>query len=82
MLWFVSYLCYRHQNIISIIFCVSHKYKIVAYTVNAEVEVNKSLHKSLIMLPVIILNMIFCILKLFALCEESHQYINPQFIIE
>jgi len=52
--------------------------KSAAYIVNAEAEVNKSL----IMLSVKILNIIFCILKIFALFEEFHQYINPQFITE
>jgi hypothetical protein len=42
----------------------------------------KSIHKSLTMLPVIILNIFFCILKIFALCEEFHQNFNPQFITE
>jgi len=56
--------------------------KCAVYIVNAEAEVNKYLNKSLIMLPVIILNIIFCILKIFTLCEESHLYINPQFIKE
>jgi hypothetical protein len=56
--------------------------KSAVYTVNAEAEVNKCLQMSLIVLPIIILNIIFCILKIFAPCEEFHIYINPQFITE
>jgi len=60
-----------------IIFAVNHKYKNEAYIANGDVEVNKPLHKSLIMLPVIILNKFFSILKIFALHEEFRHYINP-----
>jgi len=44
-----------------ITFAVSHKYKKCSiYIVNADAEVNKSLHKSLIMLLATILNIFFC----------------------
>ena len=65
-----------------IILAVSHKYKGAVYIVNEEAEVNKSLYNSLIMLPVRILNIFFCTLKIFSLREVFYKYINPQFITE
>jgi hypothetical protein len=37
------------------------EYNLIIYIVNAEAEVNKAQHKSLLMLPVIILNIFFSI---------------------
>jgi hypothetical protein len=71
-------LCYRHQNTIWIYFSCNQKYKKWQYILWMQRQKwIKSLYNSLTMLPVIILNLIFCILKIFTLCEEFHQNINP-----
>jgi hypothetical protein len=48
--------------------------KSVVYIVNAEAEVNKSQHKSLLTLPVKILNILFCIVKIFEICEVPQKH--------